>query len=49
MKRGADVYTLMNQEVWTALEEEDENVLFLPFLAGASAPISNTTVRASTA
>ncbi len=47
MKRGADVYTLMNQEVQTALEEEDENVLFLPFLAGASAPISNTTVRAS--
>jgi len=45
---GSDTYAIMNQEIIEALTEEDkEKVLFLPFLAGASAPISNTTVRAS--
>ncbi|MGI6007232.1 MAG: xylulokinase [Ruminococcus sp.] len=44
---GKDVYLILEEEVNQALSEEQEKVLFLPFLAGASAPISNTTVRAS--
>ena len=47
LKRGVDAYGIMDQEIVEALEEEEERVLFLPFLAGASAPISNTTVRGS--
>lgn len=45
---GRDVFAEMNQEIRQAMKDGDkENVLFLPFLAGASAPISNTTVRAT--
>lgn len=48
VKSGDDAFAVMNCEIMRALEEErDEDILFLPFLAGASAPISNTTVRAS--
>lgn len=45
---GKDAYAEMDQEIRQAQKDGDrENLLFLPFLAGASAPISNTTVRAS--
>lgn len=45
---GKDVFAEMDQEIRQAQQDGDqENVLFLPFLAGASAPISNMTVRAS--
>lgn len=45
---GKDVYAEMDREICQAQRDGDkENVLFLPFLAGASAPISNTTVRAT--
>ncbi|MDO5548767.1 MAG: FGGY family carbohydrate kinase [Eubacteriales bacterium] len=48
LQSGMDVFAVMNQEIMNAMEKDrDEDVLFLPFLAGASAPISNTTVRAS--
>lgn len=45
---GKNVFAEMNQEIRLAQKDGDsENVLFLPFLAGASAPISNVTVRAT--
>lgn len=45
---GNDAFARMNQEICQAQEDGDrENVLFLPFLAGASAPISDVTVRAT--
>lgn len=45
---GRDVFAEMNREIGLAQKEGDrENVLFLPFLAGASAPISNVSVRAT--
>lgn len=45
---GKNVFDVMNREICQAQEEGDhESVLFLPFLAGASAPISNVTVRAT--
>lgn len=47
LKKGEDVYQILEKEVEQAMEEDMEKVLFLPFLAGASAPVSNTTVRAS--
>ena len=44
--QGGDVFAEMNREITLAQREGDrENVLFLPFLAGASAPVSNVTVR----
>lgn len=45
---GKNVFAEMNQEICQAQRDGGrENVLFLPFLAGASAPISNVTVRAT--
>lgn len=43
---GRDVFGEMNSEISKAQNDGDrETILFLPFLAGASAPISNVTVR----
>ena len=48
ISQGADAYAVMNDEIrYSQKEAEDEDILFLPFLSGASAPISNTTVRAA--
>lgn len=48
LAEGKDAFAEMDQEIRQAMKDGDrENVLFLPFLAGASAPIANTTVRAS--
>ncbi|MGN1008991.1 MAG: FGGY-family carbohydrate kinase, partial [Butyricicoccus sp.] len=48
LAEGKDAFAVMNQEVRQLQEQNDsENVIFLPFLAGASAPINNTTVRAT--
>lgn len=45
---GKDAYAIMNREVRQAQNESTtEDMIFLPFLAGASAPINNTTVRAT--
>ena len=43
-----DAFSVMNKEISQAQNDRNhENVLFLPFLAGASAPISNVTIRAT--
>lgn len=48
LAEGLDGFAVMNAEVEQAQREgRDERLLFLPFLAGASAPVSNTAVRAS--
>ncbi|MGI6117109.1 MAG: xylulokinase [Bilifractor sp.] len=43
---GADVYGLIDREIQTEISSgKHENVIFLPFLSGASAPLSDLTVR----
>lgn len=45
---GKDVFAEMNREIAQVQRDGNhEKVLFLPFLAGASAPLSNVTVRAT--
>lgn len=45
---GKNVFAEMNRDISLAQRDGNhENVIFLPFLAGASAPISNVTVRAT--
>ena len=48
LAEGKNAFAIMNAEVQQLqTQADDEELLFLPFLAGASAPISNVSVRAS--
>lgn len=45
---GQDVFRILDSEIEDVVRSgKNEEVIFLPFLAGASAPISDTTVRAT--
>lgn len=47
-EQGKDVFAIIGKEVLESMADgRSEEVLFLPFLAGASAPISDVHVRAS--
>ena len=47
MYKDANIYNLLEDEIKNAENENGENILFLPFLTGASSPISEITMRAT--
>ena len=48
LEAGMDAFRTMNEEIKSVQERgNDEKLIFLPFLTGASAPISNTAFRAA--